>query len=193
MMSAFVVGLVVGGGDSIRVGILRTRRSGGTLSGVYVHIHVRRRRRLNKSRKSRWDFRRRHRVSTERVVSFLSSRSCVTFERFPSEEKLLDFAALSSKFVNRKVWMFFILAGTPARVLLYGINMMIQKRYLVVVAGKKRECEVMYRKPSLKCSITRRRTRLRVFRRLRVASSPDGLWLIFSPLLARLRCFVAGA
>ena len=64
MMSAFVVGLVVGGGDSIR-GILRTRRSGTMLSGVYVHTHVRRRR-LNKSRKRRWDFRRRHRVSAER-------------------------------------------------------------------------------------------------------------------------------
>ena len=54
---------------------------------------------------------------------------------------MLDFAALSSKFVNRKVWMFFYTRlGTPVCVLLYGINMMIQKRYLVVVvAGKKRE------------------------------------------------------
>ena len=172
------------------VEFLRTRRS-GTMLSVYIR-HVRRRRLnvVNVGGTFDDDI-----ESRPNVVSFLSSRSCVTFERFPSEEKVLDFAALSSKFVNRKVWMFFYTRlGTPVCVLLYGINMMIQKRYLVVVvAGKKRESEVMCRKPSIKCSITRRRTRLRVFRRLRVASSPDGLWLIFSPLLARLRCFVAGA
>jgi hypothetical protein len=131
--------------------------------------------------------------SLDRTCSRSCSRSRVN-ERFRSEERFFFCCpfVFRQKFLNRKVSLFYSRVGTPVCVLLrykYDDTKTVPK----AVAGKKRESEVMCRKPSIKCSITRRRTRLRVFRRLRVASSPDGLWLIFSPLLARLRCFVAGA